>query len=99
MTAERCQMLHAVVYFSDIAPKSGREPLLWCCSHTDRRMNYEIIWLLSPDTLPDVVESKRANVCDAVRGARAYTVTFYGWILTVSLKDTGFVLKAALGSF
>lgn len=42
------------------------------------------------------MESKGASVCDAVREARAYTLTFLlVFIFTLTLKYSRFVFKAA----
>lgn len=101
MSAECCQMLHAVVYFGDT---KGRARATAVVSLTERRMNYEIIWLLSLDKPHAMVESKRVNVCDAVREPPALTfvwVYFNGhldghWVCVKSI--VGFLLNTAMAS-
>lgn len=100
MSAERRQMLHAAVYFGDIAPKSGREPLLWCCLQT-----HTVGWTMkSSDCYHWTRCPTRWNLNVLMYATQSEKLVptrwpLQGWILTVSLKDTGFVLKAALGSF
>lgn len=68
------------------------------------RVNYEIIRLLSLDKLPDEMESKDANVCDAGREPHAYTVTFLWGLFSLSrwstwslfLKQRGFLANPVI---
>lgn len=60
-------------------------------------MNYEVIGLLSLDKLPGVVESKRANLCDTVREARAYTVTFVWVDFNCQLEGQWVCVKSSVG--